>query len=74
MSIISSSIKNSDLAKGTQPDEQEKKNEQRLKTVTPDNDNGTPGEPVEAASTGKNTNTHEADSSNKGKGPLGEDL
>ena len=45
--------------KGHQANEQSKKDAPRVKTVTPDNENGKPGAP---------------DSSNKGKGPAGENL
>lgn len=51
-----------DLKKGTQTGEQDKPDSTLPKTVTPDNDNGTPGEPASE------------DSSNKGQGPSGEDL
>ncbi|WP_179414065.1 hypothetical protein HDF19_17065 [Mucilaginibacter sp. E4BP6] len=53
---------NSNLQKGTQAGEQSKPDNPRLKTVTPDNDNGDPGAPAQK------------DSSNKGKGPAGENL
>jgi len=53
---------NSDLRKGTQAGEQNKQDNTLIKTVTPDNDNGDPGKPAQ-----KN-------SSNKGKGPSGENL
>jgi hypothetical protein len=48
--------------KGKQPEVQDKQDEQRVKTVTPDNENGDPGPPADQ------------ESSNKGKGPKGEDL
>jgi hypothetical protein len=47
--------------KGKQPEVQDKQDEQRVKTVTPDNENGDPGPPAE-------------ERSNKGKGPKGKDL
>lgn len=52
----------SDLQKGTQAGEQSKPDSPRVKTITPDNDNGEPGAPVQQ------------DSSNKDKGPAGENL
>jgi hypothetical protein len=36
-----------DLAKGNQPNVQKKPDNERVKTVTPDNDSGDPGPPVE---------------------------
>ncbi|RKR82532.1 hypothetical protein BDD43_2717 [Mucilaginibacter gracilis] len=50
------------LAKGKQAQEQNKPDNKRVTTVTPDNDNGKPGGPAKK------------DSSNKGKGPAGENL
>jgi hypothetical protein len=50
------------LQKGTQAGEQSKADSPRVKTVTPDNDNGAAGKPAQK------------DSSNKGKGPAGENL
>ena len=52
----------SNLQKGTQAGEQSKPDSPRVKTVTPDNDYGDSGVPVQK------------DSSNKGKGPAGENL
>jgi hypothetical protein len=52
----------SNLQKGTQAGEQNKSDRPRVKTVTPDNDNGDPGAPAQK------------DSSNKDKGPAGENL
>ncbi|MHB8209640.1 hypothetical protein [Mucilaginibacter sp.] len=52
----------SNLQKGTQAGEQNKPDNKRVKTVTPDNDNGDPGAPAQKYS------------SNKGKGPTGENL
>ena len=49
--------------KGTLANEQKKPDPPRVKTVTPDNDNGDPGAPAP-----------KIDSSNKGKGPKGENL
>ena len=57
-----SSSTDSDLKKGAQAGEQSKSDSPRVKTVTPDNDNGDPGKPVQK------------DLSNKGKGPSGENL
>jgi hypothetical protein len=37
----------SNLQKGTQAGEQSKPDSPRVKTVTPDNDNGSPGPPVQ---------------------------
>jgi hypothetical protein len=51
-----------DLNKGTQPNVQKKADSPRVTTVTPGNDNGKPGAPASK------------DSSNKGKGPAGENL
>jgi hypothetical protein len=51
-----------DTRKGNLPKEQKKMDTPRVKTVTPDNDNGDPGPPADK------------DSSNKGKGPKGENL
>jgi hypothetical protein len=48
--------------KGKQPQVQQKADDKRVKTVTPDNDNGKPGAPAAE------------ESSNKGKGPKGENL
>lgn len=53
---------NTDNKKGNQPEVQNKKDTPRVKTVTPENENGNPGPPAEK------------DSSNKGKGPKGENL
>ena len=50
------------LEKGEQPTEQNKPDEERIPTVTPDNDNDEPISPEE-----ENT-------SNKGQGPKGENL
>ncbi|WP_461452300.1 hypothetical protein [Mucilaginibacter sp.] len=52
----------SELQKGTQSGEQDKLDTPLMKTVTPDNDNGDPGKAAQK------------DSSNKGKGPAGENL
>jgi hypothetical protein len=52
----------SNLAKGKQPTVQNKSDDKRVPTVTPDNDSGKPGAPA-------NKN-----SSNKGQGPKGENL
>ena len=52
----------SNLQKGTQAGVQNKADSPRVKTVTPDNDNGAAGKPAQK------------DSSNKGKGPAGENL
>jgi|EndMetStandDraft_4_1072995.scaffolds.fasta_scaffold4502514_1 hypothetical protein len=49
--------------KGEVTTEQKKPDATRVKTVTPDNENGDPGPPAS-----------ESESSNKGKGPKGEDL
>jgi hypothetical protein len=51
------------LEKGEQETEQESPDAERVKTVTPDNENGDPGPPEEGE-----------DTSNKGKGPAGENL
>ncbi|RVU03115.1 hypothetical protein EOD41_04050 [Mucilaginibacter limnophilus] len=51
------------LAKGDQPTEQTQPDDERVETVTPDNDSGDPGPPVE-----------ERDSSNKDGGPKEENL
>jgi hypothetical protein len=51
-----------DTSKGKLPNEQNKPDAPRVKTVTPDNDNGDPGAPAKT------------NSSNKGKGPKGENL
>ena len=50
------------LQKGNQPNEQNKPDSKRVPTVTPGDENGNPGAPAEM------------DSSNKGKGPSGENL
>jgi hypothetical protein len=52
----------SNLQKGIQVGEQSKRDRPHVKTVTPDNDNGDPGAPARK------------DSSNKDKGPAGENL
>lgn len=52
----------SSLQKGKQPGEQSKPDSERVKTITPDNENGDPGAPSQP------------DSSNKGKGSSGENL
>lgn len=54
---------NNDNTKGRQPEVQDQKDDPRVKTVTPDNENGAPGPP-----------DAEEDSSNKGQGPKGENL
>jgi hypothetical protein len=51
-----------DTQKEPQPNKQEKQDSQRVTTVTPGNENGDPGLP------------DEKESSNKGKGPKGENL
>ena len=51
-----------ELQKGTQAGVQNKQDKKLVTTVTPDNDNGDLGKPVQK------------DSSNKGKGPSGENL
>lgn len=51
----------SQLEKGSEPGVQDKPDDTRVKTVTPDNDNGDPGPSTEQAS-------------NKGQGPSGENL
>lgn len=51
----------SQLEKGNEPGVQDKPDDTRVKTVTPDNDNGDPGPSTEK-------------SSNKGQGPSGENL
>ncbi|MDB5140007.1 MAG: hypothetical protein JWR12_1923 [Mucilaginibacter sp.] len=43
------------LAKGKQPTVQNKSDEKRVPTVTPDNDSGTPGESAEKPSAAKQT-------------------
>ena len=53
---------NSNLSKGNQPTVQNKPDDKRVPTVAPDNDSGKPGAPAKK------------DSSNKGKGPAGENL
>ncbi|MDB5130894.1 MAG: hypothetical protein JWR02_643 [Mucilaginibacter sp.] len=50
------------LAKGNQSTVQNKPDEKRVPTVTPDNDSGKPGP------------SSEKNSSNKGQGPAGENL
>ncbi|GAA4313077.1 hypothetical protein GCM10023149_08680 [Mucilaginibacter gynuensis] len=57
-----------DLAKGNQPTEQKKDDDERIHTVTPDNDSGDPGPPVEERSASATT------ASNKDAGPKGENL
>ena len=54
--------KGNSLAKGNQPNVQKKPDNERVKTVTPDNDSGDPGPPVEERT------------SNKKQGPKGENL
>lgn len=57
------SVTNKDeLEKGNQPTKQDKPDEERVPTVTPDNNSGDPGPAADE------------DSSNKGKGPAGENL
>ncbi|RCH55851.1 hypothetical protein DJ568_03590 [Mucilaginibacter hurinus] len=51
-----------DHAKGTHPTVQDKPDDERVKTVAPDNDSGAPGPPAEESA------------SNKGQGPKGENL
>jgi hypothetical protein len=55
-----------DLNKGKQPEEQNKPDDNRVKTVVPDNDSGKPGKPQAQDSN--------QDSSNKDAGPSGENL
>jgi hypothetical protein len=54
------------LEKGELATEQNKPDDQRVPTITPDNDSGEPGAPA--------SEKEEEDSSNKGKGPAGENL
>ena len=56
--------------KGRQPEVQNKPDDKRVPTVTPDNDNGDPGPPA----ADKDSSAADADSSNKDKGPSGENL
>jgi hypothetical protein len=56
-----------DLEKGSQPTEQKKPDEERVTTVTPDNDNGEPGPPVEE-------NILDENISKDGQGPSAENL
>ncbi|MCC8407632.1 hypothetical protein LJ707_01730 [Mucilaginibacter sp. UR6-1] len=42
-----------ELAKGNQPNEQKKLDDERVHTVTPDNDSGDPGPPIEERDTQK---------------------
>jgi hypothetical protein len=67
-SITNSDEQDKALQKGEQPTEQNKADDERVPTVTPDNDNGDPGPPA------KGGETVTEDSSNKGKGPAGENL
>jgi hypothetical protein len=55
---------NDDTSTSQEPTEQDKPDEVRVPTVTPGNENGDPGPDEEP----------EDDSSNKGKGPAGENL
>lgn len=59
---VNNTDQDQNLNKGKQPSEQKKADSPRVATVTPDNENGEPGAPAEK------------DSSNKGKGPAGENL
>lgn len=45
---------NNNLEKGEQPTNQKRPDEKRVPTITPDNDNGDPGPPVEDGSSNKN--------------------
>jgi len=56
----------SELSKGSTPNVQNKPDEERVDTVTPDNDNGTPGPSTETPAS--------EESSNKGQGPANENL
>ena len=57
-----------DLSKGNQPTEQDKPDDVRVDTVTPDNDSGDPGPSTDKGATA------DQDTSNKGQGPAGENL
>ncbi len=61
------------LDKGNEPGVQDKADDTRLKTVTPDNDNGDPGPSDEKPATNKQSDA-DTPSSNKGQGPSGENL
>lgn len=61
------------LDKGEEPGVQDKPDDTRVKTVTPDNDNGNPGPSEEEPATNKQADP-DIPSSNKGQGPSGENL
>jgi len=63
-----------DLAKGNQQTVQNKQDGKMVETITPDNDNGKPGQPVKQKSNVQPPQFGEDRSSNKGQGPAGENL
>ena len=62
------------FAKGNQQTVQNKHDEKMVNTVTPDNDNGKPGQPVKQKSNVQPPQFGEDRSSNKDQGPAGENL
>jgi hypothetical protein len=62
-SAVTNKDGDNNLEKGEQPAVEDESDSERVKTVTPDNENGDPGPPDE-----------ESDPSNKGKGPADENL
>ena len=64
-----------ELAKGTEPNVQDKPDDPRVKTVTPGFDKGNPGAPVDdKPDANKGQDGADVPSSNKGQGPAGENL
>ena len=62
------------LAKGNEPGTQDKSDDPRVKTVTPDNDNGDPGPSTEKPITNSSAEQPITNSSNTGQGPAVENL
>ncbi len=74
-SQVQSKTKSGDkLAKGKQETVQNKNDQKLVKTVTTDNDNGKPGQPIKQKSNVQPPQFQDDSSSNKDQGPAGENL
>ncbi len=72
--LIGENTGDSALDKGNEPGTQDKPDDPRVKTVTPDNDNGDPGPSTEQPVTNSSAEQPITNSSNNGQGPSGENL
>ncbi|MCJ8209835.1 hypothetical protein MUY27_08950 [Mucilaginibacter sp. RS28] len=71
---IGENTDNSAIKKDNEPNVQDKPDEVRVPTVTPGNDSGDPGPSTDHPSSEGDAGSQDGDSSNKGKGPSGENL